>query len=182
MNNRKSFRRERRLEGKSSSKQHSTSCHPQSTRLMEHPFVNDLLWLQIQIVVCWCHLPKLKLIKNTLLPSAIISSLASSGVAHSVRLKAMRFKGSWIRNIQSCADSNKNETFLIEISSNVTFGRRWWMLCDMCCYLKHQCNYMPGFSFGYDVHFSWDIIHSAISGIYYCHDWAQTAWENDFSL
>lgn len=95
---------ERRLEGKSSSKQYSTSCHPQSTRLMELPFVNDLLWLWIQILVCWCHLPRLKLIKNTLLPSPIISLLVSSGVAltvHTIRCKTIRFKHSWIRNIQS---------------------------------------------------------------------------------
>lgn len=30
--------------------------------------------------------------------------------------------------------------------------------------------------------FSWDIIHSAMASIYYCHDCAQTAWENDLSL
>lgn len=129
---------ERRLEGKSSSKQYSTSCHPQSTRLMELPSVNDLLWLQIQILTCWYHPPKLKLIKNTFSPSAISSLLVHSGVAlqaHAVILKTITFKHSGIRNLPPM--HSPINIRLIEIIDNVTYGRRWWILCDMCWCFKH---------------------------------------------
>lgn len=54
--------------------------HPESTGLMELPSETDQLWLQIQILLYWCHLSKLWLIRDISLDAVILSFLLSSGV------------------------------------------------------------------------------------------------------